>query len=359
MKFAKATRKYEKWAAERTTLVNKDLRLKHEQMKASPFAFFRATFYRWAQLWPELCPELAAAPEVLAVGDLHVENFGTWRDIEGRLVWGTNDFDEVHPLAYTNDLVRLAASAGLAREEGLLTLNVKDGCEVILDGYSKRLEEGGQPFVLENQHPWLREVATNDLRDPEHFWEKMNALPQAKRAPAGAIAALESMLPERGLEYSLRYRVAGLGSLGHLRLVAICDWRGSQIAREAKALTPSACEWAHEDKAAREILYQVVLQKAVRCPDPFVKLVGKWVVRRLAPHCSRIDLESLPRKRDEEKLLHSMGAETANVHFASEKKIKKIRRHLGKQKSGWLHRATKTMVASLEKDWREWKTQEH
>jgi len=31
---------------------------------------------------------------VLAVGDLHVENFGTWRDAEGRLIWGVNDFDE-------------------------------------------------------------------------------------------------------------------------------------------------------------------------------------------------------------------------------------------------------------------------
>ena len=44
------------------------------------------------------------------VGDLHVENFGTWRDVEGRLVWGVNDFDEAYALPYTNDLVRLVAS---------------------------------------------------------------------------------------------------------------------------------------------------------------------------------------------------------------------------------------------------------
>jgi uncharacterized protein (DUF2252 family) len=23
-----------------------------------------------------------------------VENFGAWRDVEGRLIWGINDFDE-------------------------------------------------------------------------------------------------------------------------------------------------------------------------------------------------------------------------------------------------------------------------
>ena len=47
-------------------------------MAESAFPFFRATFYRWLQLWPEICSDLAKAPSVLAVGDLH-----TWRDEEG------------------------------------------------------------------------------------------------------------------------------------------------------------------------------------------------------------------------------------------------------------------------------------
>lgn len=38
---------------------------------------------------------------MLAIGDLHVENYGTWRDAEGRWVWGVNDFDEAFPMAYT------------------------------------------------------------------------------------------------------------------------------------------------------------------------------------------------------------------------------------------------------------------
>src|SRR6202040_1164104 len=90
------------------------LELKHKRMAEGPFPFLRATFYRWAQLWPELCPRLAATPRGLGVGDLHVENFGTWRDSEGRLIWGVNDFDEACSLPYANDLVRLAVSAQLA-----------------------------------------------------------------------------------------------------------------------------------------------------------------------------------------------------------------------------------------------------
>src|SRR5215467_14463268 len=114
MNIVKATHRYELWLGQWTPLLKPDLRLKHRRMAEDPFSFLRATFYRWIQVWPEVCRDLCEAPQVLAVGDLHVENFGTWRDIEGRLVWGVNDFDEAALLPYTLDLVRLATSAMLA-----------------------------------------------------------------------------------------------------------------------------------------------------------------------------------------------------------------------------------------------------
>ncbi len=80
MDIHKATASYERWMAARTTPVKADLAFKHKQMAEAVFPFLRATFYRWVQLWEEVCADLAAAPSVLAVGDLHVENFGTWRD---------------------------------------------------------------------------------------------------------------------------------------------------------------------------------------------------------------------------------------------------------------------------------------
>src|SRR5690242_20821723 len=117
--------------------------LKHRLMAANVFSFLRATFYRWAQHWPEVCAELAGAPCVLAVGDLHVENFGTWRDAEGRLIWGINDFDEVATLPYSQDLVRLATSALIAIDESRLTLPGRRACEALLEGYTQSLREGG------------------------------------------------------------------------------------------------------------------------------------------------------------------------------------------------------------------------
>jgi uncharacterized protein (DUF2252 family) len=94
-----ATERYEAWLGQHLPLVPADLAAKHQRMAADVFSFLRATYYRWVQVWPETCAALAGAPRVLAVGDLHVENFGTWRDLEGRLIWGINDLDEAAPLA--------------------------------------------------------------------------------------------------------------------------------------------------------------------------------------------------------------------------------------------------------------------
>jgi uncharacterized protein (DUF2252 family) len=357
MRIKKATKRYEAWLGERLTLVQADLALKHSWMAEAPFPFFlRATFYRWAQVWPDICPDLTKAPRVLAVGDLHVENFGTWRDVEGRLIWGVNDFDEAFPMAYTNDLVRLAVSAHLAIAASQLALTTQAACKSILSGYHEGLEEGGKPFVLEENDKWLREAVTGELRDPVQFWGKMNALPTVRgEIPKSARKALEELLPERGLIYRVAHRVAGLGSLGRERHVAIADWGGGRVAREAKAMAPSACVWANEGKGPQKIFYEDIITKAARVLDPFVHLRGKWIVRRLSPDCSRIELAALPEKRDEQRLLHAMGFETANIHLGSKDAIKAVRRDLGRRKPDWLHEAVHQMTKAVLKDWEEWK----
>src|SRR5256714_5210056 len=138
----RATRDYEAWLASQVRVVRPGLQAKHKLMAEDGFSFLRATFYRWAQLFPALFPKLARAPKVLGVGDLHVENYGTWRDAEGRLVWGINDFDEACELPYPSDLVRLATSADLAAAEGAFSLSLRDGCEAILTGDLEGMRAG-------------------------------------------------------------------------------------------------------------------------------------------------------------------------------------------------------------------------
>ena len=356
MNIVKATKKFEDWLELHIRIVGPDLRFKHEQMAASLFPFFRATFYRWLQVWPEVCPEMDRVPHILSVGDLHVENFGTWLDTDGRLVWGVNDFDEACVYPYTMDLVRLATSALLATRENRLALKPKESAAAIFAGYQRGMEEGGRPFVLEESHAWLRAIAESKLRDPVVFWQKMDRLPTVKgEIPESAREALEHLLPERGIPYRLARRVAGLGSLGRPRLVALAEWKGGRVAREAKALLPSVLQWLNPKRAPAEILYAAILRRAVRCPDPYVQMRGHWIVRRLSPRCSRIELEALGTSRGELRLLEAMGRETANIHVGTEEKRRAILKDLQGRKGNWLAGAALAMADVMEKDWRMWK----
>ena len=356
MDIKQATQGYEAWLASRLTLIAADLALKHQRMAESPFQFLRATFYRWVQRWPEVCPDLAAAPAVLGVGDLHVENFGTWRDAEGRLIWGINDFDEAYPISYANDLVRLAASAILAIREDHLSLDPGAACDAVLAGYLATLDQGGCPFVLAQRHKWLRDLAYSNLRDPVAFWDKLDRLPATTETIAPeVIAILERWLPEKGLPYKVVHRLAGLGSLGRQRFVALADWRGGLVAREAKALTVSACLWEKQAGGAAEILYQKILDRSVRVLDPWVQPGGSWIVRRLAPDCSRVELAALPKDRDEQKLLHAMGQETANVHFGDNAAKPAIQNDLRQRHGHWLGKAAEAMAEATRQDWKQWR----
>jgi uncharacterized protein (DUF2252 family) len=80
--------KYEAWLRDELSgdIVDKDLKDKHDKIKQSPFVFLRATYWRWSENIADIYPDMGTAPLVLAVGDTHVENFGTWRNPDGRLV---------------------------------------------------------------------------------------------------------------------------------------------------------------------------------------------------------------------------------------------------------------------------------
>ncbi len=243
--------------------------------------------------------------------------------------------------------------------------------EAILEGYREALEKGGHAFVLAEHHTALREMAVYRLHDPETFWDKLESLPTVKTTvPQGVLASLRRALPERDLKIRIVHRVAGLGSLGRQRFVALAAWRGGRVAREAKALAPSACILAASGSvgtggimrramwvlsgAGGKIHYDAILRRGVRCPDPCVRVDGAWLVRRLAPDCSRVRLNELPRKREEARLLHAMGWETANVHLGSPGS-RAIRPDLKRRDKHWLHDAARRLADATDDDWHHWR----
>src|ERR1035438_608351 len=93
--------------------------------------------------------------------------------------------------------------------------------DALLKGYGESLEAGGKPFALAEHHVALRTMATARLHAPEAFWEKLHALREEKKEPpAGARKAIETMMPEKGLDWHIVHRseehTSELQSLRHL-----------------------------------------------------------------------------------------------------------------------------------------------
>jgi hypothetical protein len=356
MNSREATKSYENWMRRCTAIIESDLRLKHEKMKGDPFLFFRGTYYRWAQLWPKVCPDMRRAPKILASGDVHVGSFGTWRDAEGRLAWGVTDFDESYLLPYPNDLVRLAASVKIAIECNGLSTGLKNGCAAILEGYRETLRKGGCPIVLAEHENHLDKLGISRIKRPDDFWKKLNALPKVLHGlPRDARRALERMLPSPKLDYKVVRREAGMGSLGQDRFVAIAGWDGGCIAREAKAMVPSASVWIEGREGHGQSNYRAIITSAVRSHDPYQKIVGRWLMRRLSPDSNNIEIADLPAKRDEEMLLYAMGSEVANVHLGS-KRPKSILEDLRRRKPNWLRGAAKDMAKAMMREWKDYRS---
>ena len=237
MTIEKATGNYEQWLAARIPLIPADLQRKHELMAegrsrscAPPstggrrsgrcFARARKTLRRcWASA---TCTSRISEPGAMS---------------EGRLIWGINDFDEAEWIPSSCDLVRLATSAHLAVAAGNLHMTQPKACKSILNGYGACLKAGGKPLVLAEDHPVLRHMAVERLKDPQPFWRKLQVLPELKTMPpANAVKGLRKMLPDRKLRVRLSHRVSGLGSLGRQRFVALADFRRrSRCARSQAA----------------------------------------------------------------------------------------------------------------------------
>jgi hypothetical protein len=123
---------------------------------------------------------------------------------------------------------------------------------------------------------------------------------------------------------------------------------------EAKAAIPSACLWARPAASSR-IFYQLALEQSIRCPDPFVRLSEKSLVRQLAPDSSPIEIETMSGLKDQDRLLHAMAWEAANVHLGTTRASKRVITGLKTRSEKWLRTAVKDMAKATVHDWKEWK----
>ncbi|MDQ8697212.1 DUF2252 family protein [Hyphomicrobium sp. LHD-15] len=333
LSFAQSKERYESWLQSELgpDFVAEDLAEKNQIMRDSAFVFLRGTYWRWAEIARDVFSGHASAPAVLAVGDIHLENFGTWRDADGRLVWGINDFDEAARMPYVEDLVRLATSAALAADTS--KPDISGACDAVLGGYRKGLE-ASSPVVLDRDWAWLREKVVVSEESRQKFWKKIDAR-KSEPAPPHFHAALQDAMPQTELKFDTARRVAGTGSLGRSRWIGVAEWRGAPIVREAKTLLPSAWNLAHGERATK-ILTGEIAGGRYRSPDPWMKVSDRIATRRLSPNNRKIEAASSDFHLQEHKMLSTMGFELANVHAGTDDAATAIETDLATRKSGWL-----------------------
>ncbi len=334
-----ANKAYEDWLRDQLhgDIVEDDLAEKHKKMADGPFPFLRATYWRWAETILTVCPALAGATSALSVGDIHLENFGTWRDVDGRLIWGVNDVDEAAELPYVLDIVRLATSAALARSQN--DLAIKDICAAILEGYDDGLKHP-RPYSLDEEHAWLRGLVVVPEEDRARFWEKLDKLKQAAKPPPPAyVDALKAAMPDPDIAITVRPRTAGTGSLGRPRWVGFGEWRGGRVVREAKALVPSG--WVRASgQGAPGLRCKEIALGAYRAPDPWYDVTGTIAVRRLSPNSRKLEVKDMPDELLRPRMLRAMGHELASVHRGTGNRDAALAADFNGRGRGWLREAT-------------------
>ncbi|WP_328997528.1 DUF2252 domain-containing protein [Kribbella sp. NBC_00709] len=324
-----ATTAYEDWLATRIPVVREDLELKHRELAADPLRFLRGTYYLWLERVAELVPALLDGQQVPAVGDLHVQNFGTWRDHRGVRRWGVNDLDELAWAPPALDLLRLAVSAVLSPQ---VPISPKQICRLLLAAWSTA--KPGRAVDLSDPDAGHLRALVPKRADTDRYYGKLR-----EGAPADP-----SILPPAVLKAvtvadpTWHHRQAGTGSLGHPRLVAV----GKDIAREVKVVGPPTALYVQVGVQPDDLLYGRVLT-AVRGPDPMRRIDG-WQLRALAPDVERITIESL-RPRAVEVVLTSMARAAANVHGVIPHHLHDARQYVGTLPPSWLHDATRQLTA--------------
>ncbi|GAB4008995.1 DUF2252 family protein [Nocardioides ultimimeridianus] len=345
------TTDYDRWLAEQIPVIGNDVDRKHAELRADRFRFLRGTYYLWLTRVAERVPEVLEAARVPIVGDLHVENFGTWRDKDQVRRWGVNDLDELAWGSWLLDPLRLAVSARLAPR---IALGDKAVSDTVLTAYAG--SGPGRAVKLAGKRGAHLRALVPAFPHPSKFYAHLRNGSPLTDVPAPVVAAAQR-IAEPGWAPQWYEREAGTGSLGHLRRVGVGDAAdGTTHAREAKQLGPGTAVWAADRGPAMPTpdpsLFLRVMG-AISGPGAIAR-VGDWHLRDLAPDVVRIELSGL-RKGDSRTLLASMAQATGAIHAVDPKAAEAARQQAGELDPRTFRRYVDAMVDALEADFADYR----
>ncbi len=320
------------------------LRMKYRAMRASPFVFLRGSCHRFYESLP--AADLPASPLAWVCGDLHLENFGSFKGDNGLVYFDINDFDEsaLAPAAW--DLVRLLASV----QVGATTLKLRPRearqlSRVFLDAYADALALGEVRWVERDTAEGLVGALLRDLRDrtrtdlldartelrgrkkPRRVLrtDGKKALPASPAQHERAAQLVNDFAQTQ--EYpgffkvlDVARRIAGTGSLGVERYVVLIKGKGSPDGNllldlkqvHASSLLPhlkGIAQPAWASQAQRAVaLQQRVQAVSAALLQPLRAGRHGYVLRALQPSEDRVTLDRSAQKlKALEQVLRTMG----------------------------------------------------
>lgn len=342
-------------------------RAKFRKMAADPFAFYRGSaclFYADAverdDPWVD-----ERTSRVWIQGDLHAENFGTYMDGDGVLVFDVNDFDESYLGHWTWDVTRFAASLCLlgrrkAISDRTLSQLVEVYCRSYLDQvrrfadadddrFALRLDTAGGPVhqVLQTARTRTRVGLLDAITETEGFDRILRPGPGLRRLGAdekakvtAAFEAYVETIPAakryRGVAYTVKDVAGrsgvGIGSAGlptYTVLVeglsqaldndVIVSMKQGNVAAPSRVVADERVAAYFEHHGHRTALSQRALQAHADPMLGWTTLDGVgFVVAEVSPYEADLDWSELTEPYEIRPVVTDLGRATAKIHCVSD-----------------------------------------
>ncbi|MFJ7207629.1 DUF2252 domain-containing protein [Streptomyces sp. NPDC098789] len=345
--------------------------VKFRKMAASAFAFYRGTA---CLFYADLERERHGGPylddqtgRVWIHGDLHAENFGTYMDSNGRLIFNVNDFDEAYVGPFTWDLKRFAASVALiGYTKALSDEQIGDLVRTYAGAYRERihaLATGAKndevpSFTLDSADgPLLGALraarartrfslldSMTEIRDFERrFTEGDGAIELDAATRYKVLAAFDGYLetlPEESLVRPDSYRVkdvvgrrgVGIGSAGLPSYNILLEGHSDALENDVviylkQAQTPAVSRHV-TDRAVRDYFLHeghrtVISQRALQAhADPWLgwtELDGAGqLVAEVSPYAVDLDWSDIDDPQEIAAVVADLGRATATMHAAAD-----------------------------------------
>lgn len=345
--------------------------VKFRKMAASAFAFYRGTaclFYNDLEREQHGGPYLdERTGRVWIHGDLHAENFGTYMDANGRLIFNVNDFDEAYVGPFTWDLKRLAASLALiGYTKALSDEQISELVRIYAAAYRERIHALATGAKNDEVPPFTLDTATGPLLDALRdarsltrfaLLDSMTEIRDFERrfAPGGGSIELDAAtrykvlagfdgyletLPESSLTRPDSYRVKdvvgrrgiGIGSAGLPSYNILLEGNSDALENDVviylkQAQTPAVSRHITDERVRGYFQHEghrtVISQRALQAhADPWLgwtELDGAGqLVAEVSPYAVDLDWSDLDDPAEIAAVVADLGRATATMHGAAD-----------------------------------------